>query len=196
MDKQQIQEFVARGNELRGVEFKAAGARTDKTFLAKVARAAMAMSNRRDGGAIIVGIADGPPPSIQGLAPDQALTWSYDDLSASLAEYAEPNVQFDIEQVLVGGKVVVAIDVHEFEQVPVICKKNYPNTLRRGAAYVRSHRMPESVDVPGYPEMRDLLDLSTEKGVRSFVSTAQRAGITIPQGFSVSPFDEELGDYS
>lgn len=196
MDERQIQEFVARGNELRGVEFKGAGARTDKAFLAKVVRAALAMSNRRDGGAIIIGIADGPPPSIQGLAAEQVRGWSYDGLSASFAEYAEPNIQFDIEQVLVGDKVVLAIDVHEFDQIPVICKKDYPNALRGGAVYVRSHRMPESVEVPGYLEMRDLLDLATEKGVRSFVSTAQRAGIAIPPESSASPFDEELGDYS
>lgn len=196
MDHQHIQEFVTRGNEVRGVEFKAAGTRTDRAFLVKVVRAALAMSNRRDGGTLILGVADGPPPVIEGLTAEQLATWSFDDLSASFAEYAEPNIQFEVDHVDVSGKFVVAISVHEFDQVPVICKKDYPNALRRGAVYVRGHRMPESVELPGYAEMRDLLDLATEKGVRSFVATAQRAGLAVSHPAGVSPFDAELGDYA
>ena len=195
MEADEIKELIALGHELRGLEFKAAGLRSDKAFLAKICRAAIAMANRRDGGHILLGVDDGPPPVLAGLSAAQLATWTFDALSASFGEYCEPNVVFDIETVLVDGHAVVVVAIREFEQVPVICKKTYDRTLREGALYVRSHRMPETVEVPGYPEMRELIDLATDKGVRAFVSTATRAGVTLRRESGASLFDAELGEF-
>src|SRR5262249_46564787 len=60
--------------------------------------------------------------------------------------------------------------------LPVICKKDGLEKLRRGAIYTRSRRLPETVEVPSQAEMRELLDLAIEKGSRTFTRQAERMG--------------------
>ncbi len=50
--------MIALGYETRGTEFKGPGASSDTGFMAIVIRAVLGMSNRRDGGKIIVGVAE------------------------------------------------------------------------------------------------------------------------------------------
>jgi len=59
----------------------------------------------------------------------------------------------------------------------VICKKDGMEKLRRGAVYTRSRRMPETVEVPGQVEMREILDLALEKRSRAFARHAERMGL-------------------
>jgi hypothetical protein len=40
--------------------------------------------------------------------------------------------------------------------------------LRGGAVYTRTRRMYECAEVPGQAEMRELLELAIEKGLRKF----------------------------
>ena len=49
--------------------------------------------------------------------------------------------------------------------------------LRRGACYVRSRHKPETSEIPSEEEMRELLELAIDKGVRKFVTRAQKAGL-------------------
>ena len=58
MTEQEFEQFVQLGHETPGVEFKSPGLRTDKNFLAGVARAVLAMANRRGGGLVIIGVRD------------------------------------------------------------------------------------------------------------------------------------------
>jgi predicted HTH transcriptional regulator len=177
MDKQEFSEIIGRGREQPGVEFKGGGSRKDKRLLAKVIRAVMGMANRRDGGRVIIGVQEdeGGAPIFNGVSPEDLLTWSYDDLADSLAQYVDPSVNFDLETVEYEGKTFVAILVHEFEDIPVLCKKDYPDVLRAGACYVRTRRKPETLEVPTQADMRDLLELAIDKGIRKFVTRA-RAG--------------------
>ena len=50
--------LVGPGYEQYGVEFKGPGARTERRLLAQVARAALGMANRADGGLVIIGVDD------------------------------------------------------------------------------------------------------------------------------------------
>jgi len=75
----------------------------------------------------------------------------------------------------------VAITVHEFEEVPVICRRSYNHgaktILRDGALYVRGRGKPESIEVPSQTEMRELLNAAVDKGIRSFLARADRVGL-------------------
>ena len=93
----------------------------------------------------------------------------------------------------------MVIHVEEFADVPVLCKRAYDDVLRDGACYVRPRRKPETTDIPTYADMRDLLDLAIEKGVRRLLAQAQRAGLAVPPEITVVAtdqelFDEQLGD--
>ena len=192
MNTREFSEIIARGREQRGVEFKCGGSKKDKRLLTKVARAMMGMANRRDGGRVIIGIDEdengGPVPD--GLMAEDLSTWNYDDLANSLAEYTDPNINFDLEIVEYENKKFVVLIVHELEDIPVLCKKDYPDVLRAGACYVRTRRKPETVEIPTQTDMRDLLDLAIEKGVRRFVARARAAGLSLSG--QLLPTDAEL----
>jgi predicted HTH transcriptional regulator len=184
---QDFEQRLKLGHETHGVEFKGPGKRTDKAFLAKVIRAVIGMANRRDGGDVIIGV---DPKTLEpvGLEEDQADTWGYDVLATAVNEYASPSVSFDFERKLYLGHTLVIIEVHEFAEIPILCGKDYGSTnvkgatpiLRRGACYVRSRHKPETSEIPSWEEMRELLELAIEKGVRKFLERAQKVGLFHP----------------
>jgi predicted HTH transcriptional regulator len=184
---QDFELLLKRGHETHGVEFKGPGKRTSPAFLAKVIRAMMGMANRRDGGVVIIGVEDDTLEPV-GLEEDQADTWAYDPLATAVNEYASPSVSFDIEKKVYQGLTFVVLEVHEFAEIPILCVKEYHPTnvkgaapiLRRGACYVRSRHKPETSEIPSEEEMRELLELAIDKGVRRFVERAQKAGLFQP----------------
>lgn len=198
MTDEEFAQLLALAHELRGVECKAPGPRTDKQLFAKVARAVLGMANRRDGGLVVVGVEDsrGVLNPI-GLSAQDLATWKYDDVADSLAVYADPSVSFDLEVKVHERHNYVVLRVDEFEDVPVLCKKDYPDVLRNGACYVRSRRKPETSEIPTQEDMRDLLELAAEKRVRRFYAMARAAGLAPPAPTEPTDrdlYDRELGD--
>lgn len=198
MKESDLKELLAPGYETRGVEFKPPGPRTSKPLFAKVTRAALGMANRRDGGTIIMGIQSiNNIPTPVGLTDSDLRTWSYDDVATGFAVYADPSVTFDLQEISCENAKYIVLKIHEFEDIPVLCKQDYNNNtevvLRKGACYVRSRHKPETSEIPTQEDMRDLLDLATDKGVRKFMARASRAeilhfGLTSP----ATETDEEL----
>ncbi len=182
LSKEEIEQALLTGYELRGFELKGRGSRGDTHFFAKVARAALSLGNLRDGGTVVIGIDDSDPAAmLPGLEPDELQSWlAYDDVARKLASYADPPLRFNIGQTeLSSGAVVVVVEVLEFEDIPHLCAKEYPDVLRKGALYVRSRKVPETAEVASSVEMREILDLATQKALRAFVATAQRADINL-----------------
>jgi predicted HTH transcriptional regulator len=178
MTDEEFAELLALGHERRGIEFKGPGPRSAAVLFAKVVRAMLGMANQQDGGMVIVGVDENAgvlTPS--GISLTDLATWRYDDIAAGIASYADPLVAFDIEEREQDGRRFLVIRVHEFEDVPVICKKEFPAILRPGACYVRTRRKPETSEIPSQTEMRDLLDLAINKGLRKFISRAMAAGL-------------------
>ncbi len=200
MTEQEFDSLLARGYETDGVEFKGAWIRTDKLFHAMVVRAILGMSNRRDGGLVILGVKESTKPDPVGLNDEQAESWlNYDDVSASINEYASACVRFEVDLCTYRGKKFVVVRVREFDDVPILCAKDYNEVgkatpvLRRGACYVRARHKPETSEVPSEEEMRELLELAIDKGVRKFVTRAQKAGLfPTVAGAPAPPSDEAL----
>jgi predicted HTH transcriptional regulator len=199
--EQDFESLLALGYETNGVEFKGRGNRTDPAFLAGVIRAILGMANRRDGGLVIIGV-DSDSLDPVGFDDDEVKTWlNYDELATRVNEYASPSVRFDLEAVTFQGRQFPLISVHEFDDIPILCIKDFhgpgkgPPVLRRGACYVRARHKPETSEIPSEEEMRELLELAIDKGVRKFVTRAQKAGLSLTmQGTSVSPPDASSFD--
>ena len=145
MTEQEFDGLLALGHEINGVEFKGSWLRTDKLFLARVVRGILGMANRRDGGIVILGVGESTKPDPVGLNDDQVESWlNYDDLAASVNEYASPCVRFEPELHTFRGKKFVFIRVHEFDDIPILCAKDYNEAgkpapvLRRASANVRA----------------------------------------------------------
>lgn len=201
LTQQQLAEALAFGREQPGIEFKTGGPRSDRRLLAKVVRAMIGMSNRRDGGHIVIGVDDRrgviEPVGVSGA---DIATWTYDAIADVVGEYCEPSVEFDVATVELDGKAYFLIQVMEFGEVPVLCSRDFGDQsgslLREGACYIRPRRKPETVEIRTYADMRDLFDLATEKGVRRFFATARRAGIDATPGVtSEALFDAQIRDF-
>lgn len=197
-----IKELLALGKEQSGVEFKRSGSLDDAPFKGKVVRGILAMANRRDGGTVIVGVKEESSTlALEGLSPEQQSTWKHDHLADAIAEYADPRAEFDSYALDVDGHCLLVIGVREFRDVPVICKRalgdDKRSLLRDGAVYVRSNRKPESREIANFDETRELLELATDKGVRSFVARASVGGLvlsTSPRISASDAFMAERGD--
>ena len=178
MTSDELRELIAVGYETRGVEFKGPGARTENAFLARVVRALLGMANRRDGGIVILGVNDDHHRLVPaGLAVSQLRSWTYDDVADAIARYADPSIAFQLDTVNMDVMDFVVFHVDEFEDVPILCKRDYQNILRRGACYVRSKRKPETSEISAHEDFRALLDLATEKSLAKWVATGERAGV-------------------
>ncbi len=181
MNNQEFKEILLMGREQRHIEFKTGGSKTDKRLLTKVIRAAISMANNSDGGKVIIGISENDDGSLNpdGITEGDLATWSYDKISDSLAEYCEPNIIFDYEVFEYESNNFIILNVSDFDEVPILCKKDYPEVLRSGACYVRTRRKPETSEIPTYIDMRDLIDLAVEKSMRKFIKRANNSGILL-----------------
>ena len=161
MTGDELEELMARGHEVTGVEFKPPGLRTDRLLQAKVIKGALGMSNRRDGGLVIIGVTEnGSNYHASGLNDDQLRSWRHDHIATMFSSYADPSIVFETEVVVCKGKQIVVLHVREFADVPVLCKKSLPfqghQELREGACYVRSLRKPETAEVSTQEELKCL----------------------------------------
>ena len=178
MTNEEFEQILSYRHETRGVEFKGPGPRTDGRLFAQVSKAVLGMSNRRNGGAVIVGVADSDQfPNLVGLSETELATWTYDETAAGLARYADPSVSFDLETIKYNGGKYLVFDVAEFPEIPVLCKRAFDTLLRAGACYVRTHRMPETSEIPTQTEMRELLEIATEKRLRLHLDYLRRVGL-------------------
>lgn len=174
--------MLALGHEMRGVELKGRGFALTATCLPRVARAALSLGNLRNGGYVIVGIDDRRQEAMQpGLNAAELSSWlAFDDVARRLDNYADPPLRFECASAkLSSGATVAVIQVFEFSDLPHICAKDYPDVLRAGALYVRPRKVPETSEVGGSVEMREVLDLAAEKALRAYVRSAERAGVTL-----------------
>lgn len=179
MTDQEFAQGIALGHELSGIEFKSPGPLSDSRLAAQAVRAILGMANRRDGGSVIIGVTeqDGRPVP-EGISAADLDTWHYDAVADQIARYADPGVRFELEVKEYNGNSYVVIEVAEFDDIPVLCKRAYNGVLRSGACYVRTRRKPETTEIPTQADMRDLLDLATVKWIRRHSDWMRRAGIT------------------
>jgi len=167
--------------------------------MAKVTKSVLAMSNLRDGGHIVIGVEESSNPRADfvpaGMQDDHLQTFSYDRVADFVRNYADPYATFDLDVVTLDAKNFVVIAVVGFEESPVICKRSYADILSESAIYVRSRSgRPRSEPVTTYPDMRELLDLAIERGVRKFLERQARVGAI--EVANEEKFEHQLGDFS
>jgi predicted HTH transcriptional regulator len=173
-------DYVRHGREERNLEFKERLDWSKSEGRNNLIKAALAMSNIRDGGVIVLGVRnDGTPV---GLSAKEAVVFDHDALAPVINEYAEPYTRLVVtsgHDPDDGGRWFVVIQIQEFHEYPVICKRDGTD-LRRGALYTRSTKMNASAEVASVAEMKEILDLAVEKGIRAFNLRAASAGIPLP----------------
>jgi len=168
MTREEFLDLVAAG-EGPGVEFKNPRGAADHNFW-EVAKAVLGMANRRDGGLVLVGVADNR--SIEGLSETQVASWeNVDAVRQKLGPFADPFAYVDIQVVDAAadgapGRRCAAIAVQPFDQVPLLCGRAFSShgreVLRQGACYVRSRQMPATTEIADHAAFRVISILFSE----------------------------------
>jgi predicted HTH transcriptional regulator len=189
-----LRDALDLGCEQRRVEFKPAGKSDNPWLRARVIRAVLALGNTSGGGIVVVGVNDsGGTLEPIGLTDEEFASWRADLAHDAIRPYVDPQPELLVEPVRLDGRRYVLLRVSEFAEVPLLCRKSATISgkvvLREGACYVRAVMKSESVEVSTYAQMREIMDLATEKALAKYLRTAHRAGGGVdPTG----PDDDEL----
>ncbi|HYA41798.1 MAG TPA: ATP-binding protein [Syntrophobacteraceae bacterium] len=185
--------MLANGED-RNHEFKASFPWSKKTAgetMARVTKTILAMSNMRDGGTIVIGVAEPIPGTTLwrqiGVSPGDLETFSFDAVADFVRRYAEPAATFNFAIFGFESLKYVEIAVVGFQEVPIICRANYKDILSESAIYVRPRSgRPRSEPVSNFSDMRELLDLAVERGISKFLRmqhVTRRPGLSDEQQF-------------
>lgn len=180
-------------NEERWLEFKHSTPWSNRRFRAKIVKTILGLSNVRNGGWIIIGKDNDGTPS--GMSQVDFDSYNQDDMKTIVDNYADPLARFDLLPFTNGGLRFLIIKVYEFDEIPVVCKKEYSAIMRKGALYTRSTGKPETIEVPSQTEMREILKMAKTKAVRLWFEEMAEVGAPIPPvGDSDDRYKEEISD--
>lgn len=166
------------------------------------------MSNIPNGGRIIIGVSDNLGVyTVTGMEDSHFQSFNQDVVCDHVGKYAEPFVTVQVQKVYEGEQRFVVMTVEEFEEKPVICKKNYTITtakgeeflLRNGDIYTRTiGTKPQSTKISSYSDLREIIDMAVRKGVKVFLMNAKQAGLSAEFTTVRSDedrFNEQLKDF-
>lgn len=158
----------------------------------KIVKTALAMANLQGGGYIIIGVkknGDSKAHCMDPMPKSVSDTYSPDDVSEWLNAHADPDIDVEVVRFEHDGRHVVAIQVHEFKAIPVICKKRIDGHAKRGTVYCRSAK-PETVPANARI-MREIIEMAVDKGITRQIKRVESYDGPLARGDS---FSEEAGE--
>lgn len=188
---------LSRCAESQSVEFKRSISWEEIRI--QLVRAAMAMSNLRDGGLVIIGVSEADDAwRLTGIEDQHLKTYSSDDIHDYVNKYTNVALSIDVVIVEHNGKRFLALQVSEFDEVPVICRQNSADNGRSfcaGDLFIRPRGKPQSIKIQDVETTGELLNLAAEKIARRLISQGTRIGLA-PSPTAKQQFDDELGGIS
>lgn len=192
-----VRSLICNGREERHLEFKRSMNWSSPATKSKIVKSALAMANLRDGGTIILGVDRNPDDSYAaiGMTQEDQDSFRQDDVSVEVNNYADPFIEVAISKQELDNKRFVVITVSEFSELPIVCKRDGADRIRKGAICIRPRQKFETAEIPSQVEMRELLDLATEKKIRAFQAQLQRLGTQLapPNDYDSQAFNDQLG---
>lgn len=170
----------------------------------QITRALLGLSNLEYGGKVIVGITDDVKvsDSLVGMTKVQSETYTKDNIEEFVNEYADPPLEIKLHVFPNNGedeKYFVVINVLEFFELPTICKKDggINGKLQRNKVYIRPRKNTETSDNFSHHDMRELLELATEKYYVKQMKVYEKFKKLKETGSETlkSQLDEEVSDF-
>lgn len=192
---ERVYNALDRCQESRSIDFKESASWNDLQW--QLIRTIIAMGNLRDGGIIVIGASErGETWDLTtGIEESHLSTYDVDNIIDAVTKYASPPIKIEIVIVKYrNGNNFLAIQIHEFNDSPFVCKNNGPDNykkLREGEFYVRPAGKPRTTKVTSSEDMHELLELAAEKRARRILEVAHRIGLKVSETDN-QRFDEEL----
>jgi len=137
------------------------------------------MTNTQDGGRIIFGVQDSDFALI-GMSEQDFTSFDQTKINDLIHKYAEPPFSCQVHKLVVDHKRVVVIDVAEFPDVPVLCKRDANSSkdsskllLREGQLYIRTDK-GSSEAVASAQDMREVLGRALSKTGDALLANIER----------------------
>jgi hypothetical protein len=165
ISENRIRELISLGNENRNLDFKGAFSWATATTEEKceIVKDVLAFANTRDGGVILVGVND-KTGAIEGLTDDQFASFDQTKFNEFVHKYIDPRHTCGVCRLVLDTHKVVAIEVPEFGDVPVLCKSSIQNSLkptqlilRQAGLYKRTDKATSEL-IDDADEMRELIN--------------------------------------
>jgi len=166
----QLKELLAQKSETKNLDFKRSfnwntSGNDDKCELVKDL---LAFMNTQDGGKIIIGV-DNKTFQVVGVSLDEQSSFDPTKLNDFLQRYTDPAASCDVQKLRANGLDVVVLDIPEFRDVAIICKRDANSSkdssrliLKAGGLYIRTEKATSAL-VSSAEEMRDVMNRSLLK---------------------------------
>lgn len=190
MNKEELEklfeELLEGGTETQRIEFKSSCPWKDTMF----AKDLLALSNVRGAGYIIIGIKQVDEKfEREGISKEDLETYNLETMQDQIGGFADPGVDFELYNIDKDEKKYLMIIVKEFQDIPIICKKDSSDTNKAVIYYRNTDRRPESAPVSNSYDMRDIIELAVVKMMKK----KRELGFVV-ESADEAKFDEELGE--
>jgi hypothetical protein len=162
---ERIRELIRLGNENRNLDYKGAFSwgQASNDEKCEIAKDVLAFSNTRDGGVILIGVHD-KSGALEGLTEEQSASFDQTKFNSFVHKYTDPHHTCSVHRMIIDTERVVAIDVPEFADVPILCARDANSSvnpsrliLRKAALYMRTDKASSEL-VGDADAMRELLN--------------------------------------
>jgi hypothetical protein len=162
---ERIRELIQLGNENRNLDYKGAFSwdHASNDEKCEITKDVLAFSNTRDGGVILIGVND-KSGVLEGLTEEQNASFDQTKFNSFVHKYTDPHHTSNVHRIVIDEKRLVAIDVPEFSEVPVLCARDANSSsnpskliLRKASLYKRTDKAT-SQPVEDADGMRELLN--------------------------------------
>jgi schlafen family protein len=174
----ELQELLAQRTETRNLDCKTSFSwdTTDHDAKCELVKDILAFLNTQDGGQIVVGVEDETLEPV-GMTDADLKSFDVTRVNDFLHRYTDPQSSCEVQKLTFSGLKFVVINVLEFKDIPIICKKaansskdSSKTILKLGGVYIRTEKAT-SVLVPTSEEMRDLVNRAVLKRSDQLLST-------------------------
>lgn len=166
MDSETLETFLEGGEENQHVDFKTSCPWSVDAF----AKDILAFSNVKNGGYIIIGIDETEEGFIRsGIKEEDKKTYTIDQMRDQVSAFADPYVNFAYRNVKdAQGLEYGIISVRQFDELPVIAKKENKE-IKPGTIYYRTtSKKPESARVCTSYDMREIISTAAINLMRQY----------------------------
>jgi hypothetical protein len=174
----QLEDLLSQKVETKNLDCKASfnWSSADSDTKCELVKDLLAFMNTQDGGVIVIGVRD---DTLEPVGMTDADFSSFDTTKVNdfLYRYTDPQSSCEAQKLAVNGLKFVVINVLEFKDIPIICKKaansskdSSKTILKLGGVYVRTEKAT-SILVPTSEEMRDLINRAVLKRSDQLLST-------------------------